>query len=429
MSTHYGEEAQVGERTRQNALTAGADRSVLANGKAYSGDRRKHVVVVDDIPTPYRIALFKAIQAIAPFRLSIVWLAARGREKLWNLNVEGSGLEVYAAKDWQLFIPSVDRRITISRNIVGIVKRLHPDVVVTGGYHQTGYWQCLYYAITRRQPLICWSGATPGNERSENCAIHALKRFYIRRCAHLIAYGSEAAELFRIRGGDPARIHKVFNTTDLAAVRSATSSIRGRDGKRDGPVRLLSVGRLMRDKGIQSLLEPLCRLKGEFEFELRLVGDGPYRDELKSLVRDMNISDRAFFAGYVQQEQLAEHLAWADVFLFASTYDVWGIVVNEALAGGLYVLSSILAGVTVDLIDPTISGQPFDPRSPESVYEALRATLERIDWIRSTREERSKWVMRFDAAESAKEFVRVCELALRNGAIDAANRSEMSAMD
>ena len=111
MSTHDGEEAQVGERRRQNAVTPGAGRSVLANGKAYSGGRRKHVVVVDDIPTPYRIALFKAIQAIAPFRLSIVWLAARGREKLWNLNVEGSGLEVYAARDWQLFIPSVDRVI------------------------------------------------------------------------------------------------------------------------------------------------------------------------------------------------------------------------------------------------------------------------------------------------------------------------------
>lgn len=396
---------------------------------ARSGIVRKHVVVVDDIPTPYRIALFKAIQSLAPFRFSVVWLAARGREKLWKLDVQGSGLEAYSAKDWQVFIPAADRRITISRNIVRMVKRLRPDVVVTGGYHQTGYWQCLYYAMTRGRPLICWSGATPGNERSDRRVIHALKRFYIRRCAYLIAYGSEAAELFRMRGGDPARIHKVFNTTDLRAVRSATAEFSVCDAERAGPVRILSVGRLMRDKGIQSLLEPLARLKGEFEFQVRLVGDGPYRDELNSLVQAMNLSDRVVFTGYVQQDQLAQHLAWADVFVFPSTYDVWGIVVNEALAGGLYVMSSVLAGATVDLIDPEISGTPFDPKSPESVYDALRDTLEKIDWIRVTREKRAKWVMQFDALESAKEFVRICELALGNSGVDSARLGSTSEME
>lgn len=390
--------------------------SVRAKTADISPSVNKHIVVVDDIPTPYRIALFKAIQAIAPFRLSVVWLAARGREKLWQLNVAGSGLEVYAADDWQFFIPSVDRRITISRGIVRIIKQLKPDLVVTGGYHQSGYWQCLYYAMSRRRPLVCWSGATPGNERSRSKIIHSLKKFYLRRCTQLIAYGSEAAELFRIRGGNPDRIHKVFNTTDLAAVRVATSAIRRSNQFTDGPMRLLSVGRLMRDKGLQNLLEPLSRLKQEFEFQLRLVGDGPYRNELQSLVQKMGLSDRVEFAGYVQQEDLARHLAWADVFVFPSTYDVWGIVVNEALAGGLYALSSTCAGVTADLIDPDISGQPFNPHSNTSVYESLRAAFGKLQWIRATRDTRADWVMRFDAAESAKAFVQVCQLALADGA-------------
>jgi glycosyltransferase involved in cell wall biosynthesis len=385
-------------------------------------DSARHVVVVDDIPTPYRIALFRAIQAIAPFRLSVVWLAARGREKFWELDVARSGLSAYAARDWQVFVPSLDRRFTISRDIVSIVKRLAPDVLITGGYHQTGYWQCLYYAMTRRVPLICWAGGTLVSERSRNPAITAIKSFYLRHCSHILAYGSDAAELFRMRGADPARIHKLYNTSDLMAVRAATAAMRVQDGSPRGPLRLLSVGRIMRDKAIQCLLGPLSRLRDEYPFELRVVGDGPYREELQALVREAGVADRVSFTGYVQQEHLPEHLAWADVFVFPSTYDVWGIVVNEALAGGLYVLSSTLAGATVDLIDQAISGYPFDPRSPTAVEQALRQALGNAEWIRSTRERRAEWVMRFDASEAAKEFVRVCGLALHDGRNDLADQ-------
>ena len=377
---------------------------------------------MDDIPTPYRIALFKAIQAIAPFRLSVVWLAARGREKLWELDATASGLKAYAARDWQIFVPSLDRRFTVSRDIVSIIKRLAPDVLVTGGYQQTGYWQCLYYAMTRRVPIICWGGATRATERSHNRVISAMKSFYLRHCSRVLAYGSDAAELFRMRGADPARIHKIYNTTDLATIRAATAALRVEGGESRGPLRLLSIGRIMRDKEIQCLLGPLGRMRDEYPFEFRVVGDGPYREELESLVRKQGLSDRIAFTGYVQQQHLAEHLAWADAFVFPSTYDVWGIVVNEALAGGLYVLSSILAGATVDLIDSAISGCPFDPRSPVSVEQALREALGNAEWIRSTRERRAEWVMRFDASEAAKDFVRACELTLREGRDGSANQ-------
>ncbi len=416
-----GWHARQGILAGSKAVMFGASRVKDMNTRVRCDATAPRVVIVDDIPTPYRIALFKAIQAIAPFRLSIVWLAARGREKQWELDVRGSGLDAYAARDWQLFVPSIDRRFTVSRDIVSLVKRLNPDVLVTGGYHQTGYWQCLYYAMTRRVPLICWSGATPVNERSRNRVIHRAKKFYLRRCARLLAYGSDAAELLRMRGGEPARIHKVYNTTDLVSVRAATAAARPSCDPSRGPLRLLSVGRMMRDKGLQFLFEPLGRLRNEYQFEFRLVGDGPYRERLETITRHSGLSDRVNFVGYVQQEHLSEHLAWADVFVFPSTYDVWGIVVNEALAGGLYVLSSILAGVTVDLIDPAISGSSFDPRSAASVEQVLREALRNAEWIRATRDRRAEWVMRFDASEAAKEFVRVCKLGLDESGGNLAN--------
>lgn len=378
----------------------------------------RHVVIVDDIPTPYRIALFKAIKIISPFHISIVWLAAEGREKLWKLDVAEGGLDIYSAKDWQLYVPSLDRRFTFSRDLGSIITRLSPDLLVTGGYHQTGYWQCLAYAKARRIPLICWSGATPANERSSSRVIHALKSFYLRRCAGLIAYGSDAAELFRSRGCNPQNIYKMYNTTDLAGVRAATRAIRGECDSERGPLRLLSVGRLMKDKGIQCLLEPLARLRDDYPFELRVVGDGPYRKELEAAVRGSGLSDRVDFVGYAQQHELPKHFAWGDVFVFPSSYDAWGIVVNEALAGGLYVLSSVLAGVTTDLIDPILSGRPFDPRNTESVERGLREVLRNTKWIRSTRDQRSDWVLRFDATEAAKVFVQACTCTWRRSRRD-----------
>jgi glycosyltransferase involved in cell wall biosynthesis len=101
----------------------------------------------------------------------------------------------------------------------------------------------------------------------------------------------------------------------------------------NGAPKLLYVGRVSREKGLDTLFEAFDRLRWELlrEAELVIVGDGPYLEQLR---QDHASSDVAFL-GYRHGEELSRIYASADVFAFPSENDTFGNAVLEANASGL----------------------------------------------------------------------------------------------
>lgn len=104
----------------------------------------------------------------------------------------------------------------------------------------------------------------------------------------------------------------------------------------DMPVYLF-VGRLMWYKGIKLILDALAGVKASGgDFWMVFVGDGMEREAMEEYVRDLRLDDKCIFTGSVQSRQkLRTFFSMADLFLFPSTYDTYGIVVREAAACGL----------------------------------------------------------------------------------------------
>ena len=67
------------------------------------------------------------------------------------------------------------------------------------------------------------------------------------------------------------------------------------------------------------------------------------------------------FVGFAQREQLAAYYALAEGFVFPTHSDVWGLVVNEAMACGLPIISSGAAGCTTDLVEDQWNGRIVPP--------------------------------------------------------------------
>lgn len=99
----------------------------------------------------------------------------------------------------------------------------------------------------------------------------------------------------------------------------------------------LFVGRLMWYKGIRMLMDALAGVKASGgEYRMVFVGDGMERGEMEDYAREIGIDDKCIFAGSVQDRyKLRTYFSMADLFLFPSTYDTYGIVVREAAACGL----------------------------------------------------------------------------------------------
>ncbi|GAI76670.1 unnamed protein product, partial [marine sediment metagenome] len=91
-------------------------------------------------------------------------------------------------------------------------------------------------------------------------------------------------------------------------------------------------------------------------------------------VREHQIKN-IFFEGFVQKEDIVKYYKLADVFVLPSFNEVWGLVVNEAMACGLPIISSKLAGVTRDLVKDGINGYSFDPDNIEELTEKLKTIL------------------------------------------------------
>jgi len=107
--------------------------------------------------------------------------------------------------------------------------------------------------------------------------------------------------------------------------------------------RLLSVGRLVYQKGLDLAMYALAGLK-EIRWEWHIAGDGPQMEALQSLAKDLDVEDRVVFHGWQSREKLIGLYKQSSLFLFPSRHEGMPNAVLEAMASGLPVIASRIAG-------------------------------------------------------------------------------------
>ena len=150
------------------------------------------------------------------------------------------------------------------------------------------------------------------------------------------------------------------------------------------------IGQLIKRKGIIQVLKALNYLR-DLEIGLIFVGSGPQEKELKKFCGEKNLNDISF-EGFQQQEILPKYYALADVFILPSFEEVWGLVVNEALASGLYVLSSKYAGASYNLIKEGCNGEIFNPNDVAEIVDLIKRIKGDIKNLRKQRDSFSQVV-------------------------------------
>jgi glycosyltransferase involved in cell wall biosynthesis len=145
--------------------------------------------------------------------------------------------------------------------------------------------------------------------------------------------------------------------------------------------RILSIGRLVPKKGFDVVVRACgeLRRRGQ-DFELRIIGGGPLRDELLDLARAEGIADRVHLLGSMSQAEVAAELAAAEVFAMTPVVmpngDRDGIpnVVMEAMAAGVPVVASAVSGLPEAIADG-VNGRLVPPRRPELLADVLAELL------------------------------------------------------
>lgn len=134
---------------------------------------------------------------------------------------------------------------------------------------------------------------------------------------------------FRVEG----KTVKIPNGVNLKEFEHLRNSQKGKgvEKKRGKEKTLLYVGRLEEYKGVQYIIQSLPELK---DFRLRVVGKGPYEEELRNMAKSMEVEERVEWLKDLSRKELLECYADADIFLMLSSHEAYGITVAEALATG-----------------------------------------------------------------------------------------------
>jgi glycosyltransferase involved in cell wall biosynthesis len=144
---------------------------------------------------------------------------------------------------------------------------------------------------------------------------------------------------------------------------------------RDGGLRLLYAGRLVRTKGARDAIRALGLARG-LPARLEVVGDGFDRPACEALARELGLAGRVTFHGWLPRERLAEFYRAADVFVFPSYREPGGNVVFEAMGHGLPLLVSDLGGPGY-AVDESC-GIRVHPDHPQQYARDLAAALARL---------------------------------------------------
>lgn len=113
----------------------------------------------------------------------------------------------------------------------------------------------------------------------------------------------------------------------------------------DGPWRVLFVGRLVEQKGVDILLEAArCLQKARHDFVMQIVGDGPLRHALQERVESMALTDCVKFLGPKAPETVGDAFLHADIFVLPSRYEGMPGVLLQALAYGVPVIATRVSG-------------------------------------------------------------------------------------
>ncbi len=137
-------------------------------------------------------------------------------------------------------------------------------------------------------------------------------------------------------------------------------------------VRCLAIGRLIPRKGFQFLIRALPQIidKTKHNFEIEIVGDGPYENELVSLADNLNVRSHIRFAGAVQYPNLPQKYRDADIFVLPSLSEGMPLVVLEAMGTGLPIVASRVEGID-ELVEHDFNGALFDPGDVDTLAECI----------------------------------------------------------
>ncbi|MBK9637314.1 MAG: glycosyltransferase family 4 protein [Bacteroidetes bacterium] len=335
------------------------------------------VVLITNIPTPYRIPLFNELnKQMLQEEMELHVIFSESGYKRRKFEIDFSQINfTYSILSGGTITSNKDNEKTyfFYKGLWKALNKLQPRNIIVAGFSSASIITSIW-CQRKNIPFSIWSGSIESETRNISWLRIKLRRQLIKRAKSFIAYGSLAAKYLVKMGALVEKVHIGINTVDTSFF--AQESTKNRNillSKNDFTFTYL--GYLVPRKNVSLVIEAASLLlKERSDFNIQIIGDGESKNQLEALSIKLGLEDHIRFIGYKQKEEIPSYFAKTNALLFQSDFDIWGLVLNEAMAAGLCCLATIHAGATFDLIKEGETGFAID-------YTHQRKVVDKMKWM------------------------------------------------
>lgn len=287
------------------------------------------------------------------------------------------------------------------------VKTEDRDIWVLGSSYSHFRTQLLAAVLGETGRPLVYFGEPPRPRNGYRAVVRDyLLRRVLDRCDGAIGYGAESARRYRALLGNDRPVTSVpyyipldeWRLLPLVAEPQANTAIR-----------FLTLAQLIHRKGIDILIEA-CRALPSSGWTLDVYGEGPERSRLERVAASSHLPITLHRP--LAFDRRMEAFAGKHVFVFPTRWDGWGMVLVEALAAGLPVISTDQAMSAHDFIESGKNGWVVSCTA-EAIAEAMRSVLVERQHLPRLSQAARESVAKYDPRAGAEELVRFCDALLK----------------
>jgi len=388
---------------------------------------RPAIAIVSNSHTPYRLHLHKRIaKEIPEVRLWSLYTHETSNAP-WKFNeavVEDIGIvqfgkgESIEQQDNLRFAVREWRRAGL---IIEWMTKHAVRFVLMMGYNDAGRIRIIRWC--HRAGVPCWLFGDSNILGDNRGGLKGwLKPLVLRRivgwCDGILCCGSLGLQYFLKYGADPSRCFYFPYEPDYALIESLDPSMISHTRRRfklsENRRRIVFCGRLIGAKRPDLIIDAFAVLATRRpDWDLLVIGDGPLRASLQARLPP-GLWPRVTWTGFLDDQVTVSALYRScDILVLPSDYEPWAVVVNEATAAGLAIVSSNVVGASAELVRDGINGRLFQPGSLASLTQCLLDVTDsaRINAIKSASYAvLADWRQRGDPVNGLRQALAMCGL-------------------
>jgi glycosyltransferase involved in cell wall biosynthesis len=389
---------------------------------------RLNVLIVISHPVQYFAPLFRLYAAEPSLALTVAYCSLHGAE---------SGRDPEFGTDVAWDVPLLDgyrwvqpQNLSPRPGLNSFVGQINPalwqlilrgdfDVVVCYGYRTISAWIAGLAAKRAGSALALVTDALQLEPLDRRSWKIPLKRLVLPRIYKFadgaFALSSGSRSFLERLGMPPNRVFLVPYVVDndffaRGAAGADRAAVRERLGVRPDDFLALFAGKLVSWKRVADLVQAAAAAP----VQLVCAGSGPEQRQLEQLAAKLGIRDRVRFLGFVNQSELPELYAAADVLCLPSEYEAFGLVVNEAFSCGVPAIVSAACGAAEDLVREGETGFVVPVGDVSAYADRLARLAGDRDLLRHLGDRARARIADWGPSQSQRAFADAC-LALVGG--------------